>query len=296
MQTADQVAAKVEEYKRERLPIKEAAWNTACDCVGWPYVFGAWGEYCTPQNRKKRAREDHPTIISACQVLSGKKSGCDGCKWYPDGCRVRMFDCRGFTDWVLKQYGIDLKGEGATSQWNSEENWTAKGTIDSIPDDQLVCLFVKRDGRMQHTGFGYQGASCECSSGVQYYAKRTGKWTHWALPKGVEDEYDPDKKPTLKKGDSGTYVTLAQELLMQRGYELPKYGADGQFGNETLKAVKAFQQDHGLTADGVIGADTWTALEGTEPTKYYTVTVPHLTLKQAEGIIAQYPEATRAEE
>ena len=296
MNTADQVAAKVEEYKAQRLPIKEAAWKTACDCVGWPYVFGAWGELCTPANRKKRKRDDHKTIVSACQVLSGKKTDCNGCKWFPNGCRVRMFDCRGFTDWVLKQYGIDLKGEGATSQWNAEENWTAKGTIDSIPEDQLVCLFVKKNGRMQHTGFGYQGASCECSSGVQYYAKRTGKWTHWAIPKGSEDNYDPDRKPILKRGSKGDYVTLLQTKLLNRGYDLGKCGVDGDFGKATEAAVKQFQRDCGLTEDGIVGESTWLKLDSAPAIQLYTVTVYHLTKTQAGKIKADWPDSSIAEE
>ena len=45
--------------------------------------------------------------------------------------------------------------------------------------------------------------------------------------------------------------------LMQLGYALPEYGADGEFGDETKAAVKAFQKDHGLKVDGVmnVGAD-----------------------------------------
>ena len=105
MNTADQVDKIIAQMKTAGMPLSDAAWQTALACVGWPYVFGAWGEYCTPANRKRRYREDHPTIKTSCQVLNGNKTSCDGCKWFPDGCRVRMFDCRGFTDWVLKQFG-----------------------------------------------------------------------------------------------------------------------------------------------------------------------------------------------
>jgi peptidoglycan hydrolase-like protein with peptidoglycan-binding domain len=36
---------------------------------------------------------------------------------------------------------------------------------------------------------------------------------------------------------------------------------DGQFGNHTKDAVQDFQESHGLTADGVVGPNTWAMLE-----------------------------------
>lgn len=74
-------------------------------------------------------------------------------------------------------------------------------------------------------------------------------------PKAGEKVY-----PTLRKGDKGADVANVQKLLMQAGYALPKYGADGDFGNECLNAVKAFQRDNKLTVDGIVGAKTWKAL------------------------------------
>lgn len=259
MNNEQQVADLVNRLKNDGVPLSDAAWETALACVGWPYVFGAWGEECTPAGRRKRSRSDHPTIVSKCQVLNGKKTTCDGCQWYPDGKRVRMFDCRGFTDWALKQYGIDLTGEGATSQWNTAANWAAKGDIKDIPDDVLVCLFQKDGNKMKHTGFGYKGQTVECQSGVQYFAKRKSKWTHWAIPNGISDKV-PKTYPTLRKGSKGTDVQIMQELLLKHGEQLPKYGADGDFGKETLNAVKDFQKKNGLKVDGICGKNTWAAL------------------------------------
>ena len=53
---------------------------------------------------------------------------------------------------------------------------------------------------------------------------------------------------------------------MELGYALPNYGADGDFGNETVNAVKAFQREYKdangkkLTVDGIVGRKTWAAL------------------------------------
>ena len=74
-------------------------------------------------------------------------------------------------------------------------------------------------------------------------------------PKAGEKVY-----PTLRKGDKGKDVANLQKLLLQAGYSLPKYGADGDFGDECLTAVKAFQKDKKLTVDGIVGAKTWAAL------------------------------------
>ena len=260
MNNERQVAALIESLKAYGIPLGEAAWQAALACVGWPYVFGAWGEECTPAGRKRRARSDHPTIVSKCQVLNGKSSSCAGCQWDPDGERVRMFDCRGFTDWILKQFGIDLAGEGATSQWNAAANWAAKGDIKTIPDDVLVCLFQAKGSRMEHTGLGYKGETCECQSGVQHFTKRKGKWTHWALPNGITGNV-PKTHPTLRKGMKGSDVREMQEKLLKCGEALPKYGADGDFGKETLNAVKSFQKKHGLTVDGICGRQTWGMLD-----------------------------------
>ena len=300
MNSAAYVSEQIAVIKQKGIPLSDQVWETALLCVGWPYVFGAWGAECTVAERKKRYREAHPTIKTACKAYNG--GSCDGCKWYPNGQRVRCFDCRGFTDWVLKQFGIDLQGEGATSQWNTASNWERKGTIDSIPEDTLVCLFYtdKNNSKvMAHTGLGYKGETCECSSGVQHFTKRNKKWTHWAIPKGITpgsyvkpDPVAPSAEvglPTLKKGDKGSHVSLLQTKLLNRGYQLPKYGADGSFGNETMAAVKQFQQDNGLAADGIVGPNTWSMLEASpEKEKLYTVTIPHVPRGTADELLKKY--------
>ena len=64
----------------------------------------------------------------------------------------------------------------------------------------------------------------------------------------------------LKKGTTGTDVKALQELLLQLGYSLPKYGADGAFGSETEAAVLDFQKDQEILQDGKYGSETHAAL------------------------------------
>ncbi|MGW2384953.1 protein kinase domain-containing protein [Streptomyces sp. NPDC001658] len=65
-------------------------------------------------------------------------------------------------------------------------------------------------------------------------------------------------------GDSGKRVQQVQCMLTKRGYGLGGSEADGEFGTGTESAVRAFQSDRGLAADGVVAHDTWGALRSTE--------------------------------
>lgn len=62
----------------------------------------------------------------------------------------------------------------------------------------------------------------------------------------------------LKKGSNGSQVKTLQILLNALGYDCGE--ADGIFGQKTDAAVKAFQADNKLAADGIAGKNTWTKL------------------------------------
>ena len=266
--------------------------------MGWPYVWGGYGQYCSPANRKAYANRsacpagEAEQIRKKCQVLNGKKAACAGCRYYPGG-RVRFFDCRGFTRWLLQQVGISLKGAGATSQWNDGSNWAEKGLIADIPAGKVCCVFMRSGSKMSHTGMHVgNGVIIHCSGEVKKGKVTDRGWSHYAVPKGIEgadvspgtdvsegtvrgdtsvsegtvpgDMAVPDDmatpRPTLRKGSRGEAVREMQERLISLGYDLGKCGADGIFGSKTLKAVKAFQKDCGITADGICGPITYSKL------------------------------------
>jgi len=312
MNSAAFVDEQIKVLKNSGIPLSEAAWKAALLCVGWPYIFGDRGEYCTSSRRQSvfNKHPDQTSLIDKCQILnSQKKANCSGCKWYPGGSRVRSYDCRGFTYWILKMiFGWELMGAGCTTQWNNAANWKAKGNVkDGIPQGVIVCLFYwKKDKKgnptstVAHTGLYYNGETCECSSGVQHKTTLDKKWEMWGVPACVSgDVPEPTPpptpeptKPTLRRGSSGTAVKELQQELQKLGYDVGKSGADGKFGANTEKAVKAFQKDHGLTVDGVVGAKTWAALEQQPSMTYYTVTVSHLTESQAKALAGMYDHAT----
>lgn len=85
----------------------------------------------------------------------------------------------------------------------------------------------------------------------------------------------------LSLGSTGDSVLELQNLLrIISGYysSIPYILNDGIFNSETQKAVMAFQKYFGITADGVVGKETWSAL--------YNV---FLGIAAAQGVNIEYP-------
>lgn len=61
-----------------------------------------------------------------------------------------------------------------------------------------------------------------------------------------------------KIGSRSDEVTAVQQALKEKGYY--DYTVDGIFGTRTQSAVKSFQRDNGLEADGIAGEKTLKAL------------------------------------
>jgi N-acetyl-anhydromuramyl-L-alanine amidase AmpD len=68
----------------------------------------------------------------------------------------------------------------------------------------------------------------------------------------------------LKTGSEGWQVKRLQKLLRQQGLFPEPAKIDGDFGAITEASVKAFQELHDLTPDGIAGTMTWRALESAE--------------------------------
>jgi peptidoglycan hydrolase-like protein with peptidoglycan-binding domain len=64
--------------------------------------------------------------------------------------------------------------------------------------------------------------------------------------------------PTIRRGSTDNPVRRAQKRLTLAGYDTG--GVDGVFGAGTEAAVRRLQQDGGLTVDGIVGPDTWDAI------------------------------------
>lgn len=68
--------------------------------------------------------------------------------------------------------------------------------------------------------------------------------------------------PMLVKGMESEAVRAMQQLLIAKDFDLPRYGADGEFGDETESALLLYQEYMDLKPDAKCGPDTWSALLG----------------------------------
>lgn len=95
------------------------------------------------------------------------------------------------------------------------------------------------------------------------------------------EEVLPPYPSILRLGSTGPGVQVLQYYLDVIGYFNPALdiiAIDGIFGPNTEKAVRDFQQEYGLTVDGIMGRDTWNKLQ-----------------EVYEGIISSLPEGYQGE-
>jgi len=94
-------------------------------------------------------------------------------------------------------------------------------------------------------------------------------------------------RPLLKTGSQGEAVTELQAMLKLLGY----YGGsvNGTYDEATATAVTKFQKSANLSADGVVGAETWNRLLPPSPTVTTTATKPANTTPPKSNTAESFP-------
>lgn len=270
---------------------------------GWVYWYGTCGYECTTGllNRKTNQYPDHYTSNRRAayekHIAAGKVCGdCIGLfKSY-------AWDEDGDIDTRESDYGAN--GHPDKSARQALNACKVKGKIGTIPEIPGLAVWTQTGGHIGlYVGNGEVIELRGYGKNIQWNKLRDRAFTTWglypyttyttaqeAVAKAAAAVSDDSGSSTLRKGSKGAAVEELQELLLSRGYSLPNYGADGDYGNETVAAVKEFQKDNGLEADGICGPKTWAALKATPvvPAVKYSVAISGVTKTVAEKIIAQY--------
>lgn len=211
-------------------------------------------------------------------------------EWY-DGRRLSYVFDPIISDGSSPTWGFDCVGLVKAVLWGWDANGGALYASNGVPDisaDAMICRCTDTSEDFSSLTVGeflwmkghcgiYIGngqvveSTPKWKNGVQITALSARKWLkHGKLPY-VDYGAKPKTEgvntvsidlPILANGSEGNAVKALQRLLLSQGYDLGKYGADGDFGSKTSSAVKAYQKKNGLTADGVVGKNTWSKLLG----------------------------------
>ena len=191
----------------------------------------------------------------------------------------RVWDCNGMAEGLYEDYSgvnINTKARFNYAEWCSPKG---EGLIPAEKRTPGAAVFIhsKSKGYITHVGYLVEPVEVGNQSGDWYVIEARGVmygvvktrlydrgWNRWGY---MTKYFDYDEIPsqtsdaTLRRGDSGDAVKELQMVLITAGYSCGTYGADGDFGAATERAVKAFQADHDLTADGIVGEKTQDALD-----------------------------------
>ena len=264
-----------------------AAYARKALAEGWRYWYGATGVKCTAELLARKTAQ-YPEHYKSDRTARCNRDIAEG----------RMAaDCIGLAKgymWLDEDTGRQVYKANACPDASANGMFAQaaeKGDIASMPD--VPGLMVRFNG---HTGVYVGGGKVIEARGFNYGVVETEidrrPWTHWyRLPGLIYEgaarpaEYLPGNR-ILRRGLRGGDVKRAQEMLMALGYALPLFGADGDYGAETEKAVRAFQKAANLVVDGLCGPKTIAALtaqcDQTHPEEDApsgeTVTVEHETV------------------
>lgn len=285
----------------------------------WGYIWGTAGILWTEARQKQKVDYMISKYGQNWQKNADAKkdnyysAALNGSKWLGH----TVADCSGLFAWAFRKLGGAI-AHGSNSIY--DRYCTTKGKLtDALKKTILPGTAVFTGDASSHGHIGLyigNGKVIEASgtiAGVCTSNITAGKWTYYGYLKNVDySEYEKAEPaepatpaapagsgntyPTVRKGSKGEYVRELQTLLAAKGYDLGKYGIDGDFGSATLAAVKAFQADHGLTADGIAGPLTWAALTEDKTPVLYTVIIPHLSEKAADEIINKYSGSRKEKE
>ena len=125
------------------------------------------------------------------------------------------------------------------------------------------------DGGDQAAGTTAPDTEWEGEESLESFWDTLGSWWGGSSPGSSAPrppQPAPSSQPVLRRGSKGSAVTELQNRLAALGFS--PGAADGIFGSLTEGAVKSFQRSRGITADGIVGSQTWSKLgmvAGTPP-------------------------------
>lgn len=194
----------------------------------------------------------------------------------------RVWDCNGLAEGIYEEWaGVNIN----TKARYNYSGWCATKGTGMIPAKYRVVgaavFWGNKASTITHVAYLYKPVDSSKPSGDWYIIEARGvnygvvktklssrKPNFWGLMTKYFDYENDDVayvepelgERILKNGMEGEDVKEMQSNLITLGYDLGKWGADGDFGDATEIALMAFQREHGCDDDGEYGPITHKAM------------------------------------
>ena len=166
------------------------------------------------------------------------------------------FDCSSLTAACVQAAGVDVwDGGNAPTTRTLEKILTATGAFEALTDSKYL---TSSDYLLEGDILLKPGSHVVM---VLDDGAKAGEDVH-TQQQDIVTVYYSVRLPLLIRGMKSDAVKAMQQLLLAKGYELPRHGADGNYGEETENALLLFQEDMNLTPNAKCGPDEWSALLG----------------------------------
>lgn len=170
------------------------------------------------------------------------------------------FDCSSLASACVQAAGVNVwDGGNAPTTSTLEYVLTATGAFEALRDSKYL---TGTDYLLEGDILLKPGSHVVIVLGDDDQTPVQTVHTPTAPKQEIVTIYYSVRLPMLVKGMKSDAVKAMQQLLLAKEYELPKYGADGDFGAETENALLLYQEDMNIKPDAKCGPDTWSALLG----------------------------------
>lgn len=223
--------------------------------LGRPYWRGGYGQHASMallEYERKRFPESYKAADFEKQAREGQKV--HDCSGLPKGAMLCTTVNGDPNKDLLKPYDKNPKMLWDAATVKSDD----MGKFPRIP------AYLVYNSNKSHVGVYVGGEDVIEARGHAYGVVRSKitdkRWKFWSDyfccdysdQKKEVDEVKYNELEVCRKGSKGDAVRAIQSNV--------RVTVDGVFGTNTEVAVKKFQKEHGLTADGVVGEKTWKAL------------------------------------
>ena len=158
----------------------------------------------------------------------------------------------GTTTWSVHAYGIAVD-EDAYDPNGFNYGWSWDKT-DFTPQQVDALLAIRTNNGRQV--FAWGGSWISKQDYMHWYIVCRPEDLETGINMATVRLGDGEEGEMIGPGDTGKAVVKIQEALLAAGYELPEWGADGDYGDETAAAVRDYQADEELDVTGTVGGVT----------------------------------------